>query len=167
MANGEPVVHDGRPAWLGTVGAVGSTLTVVALTAGSLVGLVLAAVGAVCVGVGLGRTRRTLVVVGLTASFGAVLYTGFGRDPLWLLGGTVPVALAWVLSGTALRLGRQVGRTDGTARVETVHGVTTLVVALLGGGIGYLGYRSVTGSQSPLALVFLLGPVLAVILVLR
>ena len=42
-----------------------------------------------------------------------------------------------------------------------------LVVVALAGGVGYLGYRSVTGSQSPLAVALLFGSVIAAVLVLR
>jgi len=140
---------------------------VVVVVLDSVLGTVLAAGGVGLVWVGLWRGRRLAVTLGSASSFGAVLYVGVGRGPVWLLGATVPVVLAWALGGHALALGQQVGRTGETWRVEAVHAVTTLVVVVLGGAIGYLGYRSVSGAQSPLAIALLLGGVLATVLVLR
>jgi hypothetical protein len=166
-ASSEPAVHDSRPPWLGTVGAVCAALLVIVMVLDSVVGVALAACGAGLVCLGLWRGHRLTVTLGSTASFGAVLSVGTGRGPLWLLGATVPVVLTWALGGHALALGRQVGRTGETWRVETVHALTTLVVVVLGGAIGYVGYRSVTGARSPLAIALLLGGVLAAVLVLR
>lgn len=163
----EVVTHDGRPPWLGTVGAVCAALAVVAAVASSLVGALVATLGACLVAVGLWTVRQRLATLGATALFGAVLYAGLGSGPLWVLGATVPVVFAWTLASHTLRLGQQVGRRGQTWRVETVHAVATLVVVTVGGGVGYLGYRSVTGSQSPLAIAFLLGSVVAAVLVLR
>lgn len=163
----DSISHDARPPWLGSTGAVCSALAVVAVVLETLGGLALAVVGATLVAVGLWRTRRLAVTLGATALFGAVLYVGVGRGPLWLLGATVPVVLTWALAGHALTLGRQVGRTGETWRVEAVHAVATLVVIVFGGGAGYVGYRSVGGAQSPLAIAFLLGSVLAAVVALR
>jgi hypothetical protein len=163
----EVVEHDARPPLLGSVGALVSGLAVVVLLSESFVGLPAALVGVAFVGIGLWRASGRLVALGATVLFGAVLVVGLGRGPLWVLGATVPVVLAWALAGHAVRLGQQVGRRGETWRVETVQAVATLVVVVVAGGVGYLGYRTITGSQSPLAIALLLGSVIAATLVLR
>lgn len=141
------------------------SVVVVVLVADSLAAVACAVVGTCCIGVSLLRSDQRVATFGSTLLFGSVVATA--QDPLWLLLGTVPVVLAWGTASTAIRLGRQVGRTAETLRVELVHGAATVTVVTLAGGVGYLGYRSVPGTDSPLAVALLLGSVLVAVLVLR
>lgn len=160
--------HDDRPPWLGTGVAVLSVLVVVALVAQSTGGLVLAVLGGVVLAAGLWWSAQPAVSFGASGLFGAVLLVSVGGEsPVWLLLATVPVVLAWTTATHAVRLGEQVGRSGGTWRVQLVQAIATLVVLSVGGGVGYLSSRSVTGSQSPLAIALLLGSVVAVVFVLR
>lgn len=113
------------------------------------------------------RADQDAVTVGVALLFGAVLYTGVGRDPLWLLGVTLPVVVVWSVGTNAVRLGRQVGRTGETLRVELVQFVSVLVVATVGGGAGYLGFRSLNTTPSVLGVALLFAGVVAAMLALR
>lgn len=167
MNRSTPVTHDRRPPWTGTVTALGGSLLVVGLVAASPLSVATSVFGTLCLGVGLWRVEYEPVTLGVAALFGAVLYVGLGRPPLWLLSATVPVILVWGAARHAVRLGRQVGRTGKTVRVELVQSVSTFVVVVLAGGLGYLTFQSVSGTVSLLGVVLLLGSVVTVTLVLR
>lgn len=159
--------YDPRPPWPGTIGAVATSLVVVALVANDPTGLAGAIVGTGCVAVGLWRVDERTVTVGVLALLGAVILVGSNRTPGWLLIATVPVILVWAIGGTTLRLGRQIGRAGETLRVELVHSVATLTVVTFAAGSGYLVYRSVSGTQSALAVALLVGSVIAAMVALR
>lgn len=163
----EPVTHDERPTRAGTVGAIAGCLAVVVLVSGSTPALMAAVFGTVCVGVGLWQATRGAVTLGVAALFGSVLLVGLGRTPLWLLCLTVLVVLVWGIARHAVRLGQQVGRTGATVRVELVQSVAVGVVAVVGGGGGYLGFRSAAGGVSLFAVALLMASVVTVTLVLR
>jgi hypothetical protein len=144
-----------------------AAVAVVVLVSGSVPAFSAAIAGTVVIGVGLWSSSVRAVRWGSVGLFGAVtLVTVGGAAVEWVLTATVPVALSWALAGHSVRLGRQVPGAS-TWRVEAVHAVSMVVVLSVGGGVGYLVYRSSTGSSSPLALALLLGGVLAVTLALR
>lgn len=163
----EQVAHDGRPPWAGTVLALATSLVVVVLVADVPLGLFTALCGVGCLGVGLWRGSQPAVSLGVAALFGAVLQVGMGRDPLWLLLAAGAVVLVWAVAGHAVRLGRQVGRSGETLRVELVQTVTTVVVVALGGGIGYLSYQATLGRQSLPGVALLLASVVVATRALR
>jgi hypothetical protein len=125
-----------------------------------------ALVGTLCLAGGLWRVEHELVTLGVAALFGAILYVGLSRPPRWLLSATVPVVLAWTSARHAIQLGHQVGRTGETVRVELVQSISTVVVVVLGGGLGYVVFLSVSGTVSLLGVVLLLASVVTVTLVL-
>lgn len=145
-----------------------SVLVVCALVSPTPAPLALALVGGLALGAGLARDAEFALTAGAAGLFAAVLVAGSdGRSVEWVLAAAVPVVLAWVTARYALRLGAQVGRSPGTLRVELVHGVSTTILLAAGGGVGYLAYRSVAGSPSPLALGLLLLAVVAFTVSLR
>lgn len=148
--------------------AVAAAVVVAALVAESTAALSFAALGGLLLVAGLVRLSASAVAVGAIGLFGAVLLTGAGgKPPEWYLGATVPAMLAWTVASYALRLGRQVGREAPTLRVELVNLVSTLVVLVVGSGVGYLAYRSVVGGRTPLALALLVLAVVAFTVTLR
>ncbi|EMA24021.1 DUF7519 family protein [Haloarcula amylolytica] len=156
----------GLPRFSAGVSAI-SVLTVVGLVATDPASLAFAAIGGLAVGVGLLRRSEFALTSGVSGLFVAVLQAGANGSPEWVLGATVPIVLAWVTARHALRLGAQVGSAAPTLRVELVHTVSVVVLLTAGGGIGYLIYRSVTGTPSPLALGLLLLAVVAFTVSLR
>lgn len=163
----EPVTHDERPTRAGTVGALAGCLTLLVLVSGSTPALMAAVFGTVCVGAGLWQATVEPVTLGVAALSGSVLLVGLGRTPLWLLSLTVLVVLVWGAARHAVRLGRQVGRAGRTVRVELAQSVAVGVVAVVGGGGGYLGFRSAAGSVSLFGVALLMASVVTVTLVLR
>jgi len=156
----------GLPRFSAGVSAV-SILVVVGLVTSDPASLAFAVVGGLAVGVGLLRRSEFALTAGVAGLFIAVLQAAAGGSPEWVLGATVPVVLAWVTARHALRLGSQVGSEAPTLRVELVHTVSIVVLLTAGGGTGYLVYRSVTGTPSPLSLGLLLLAVVAFTLSLR
>jgi hypothetical protein len=147
--------------------SVVSVLVVIGLVVSDPASLAVAVVGGLAVGVGLLRQSEFALTAGVAGLFVAVLQAAAGGSPEWVLGATVPVVLAWVTARHALRLGAQVGSEAPTLRVELVHTVSIVVLLTAGGGIGYLVYRSVTGTPSPLSLGLLLLAVVAFTVSLR
>ncbi|MFC7075515.1 DUF7519 family protein [Haloarcula halophila] len=145
-----------------------ATLVVLALAAPAPAPLGVGLLGALLGAVGVVRDRDGLLTLGAVGLFGAVLLARTaGRSPVWLLAASVPVVLAWVTARHACRLGRQMGRSVPTLRVELVHAVSTLAVLVGGGGVGYLTYRSAVTSTSPLAVGLLLLAAVAFTVALR
>jgi len=167
MPSGDRVPSAALPRFSVAVSAL-SVLVVCALVAPAPAPLALAVGGGLALGAGLGRDAEFALTAGVAGLFAAVLVAGSeGRSVEWALAAAVPVVLAWVTARHALRLGAQVGRAAGTLRVELVHLVSTTVLLAAGGGVGYLAYRSVAGSPSPLALGLLLLAVVAFTVSLR
>jgi len=156
----------GLPRFSAGVSAL-SVLAVVGLVGSDPASLAVAVVGGLAVSVGLLGRSEFALTVGVAGLFVAVLQAAAAGSPEWVLAATVPVVLAWVTARHALRLGAQVGSETPTLRVELVHTVSVVVLLTAGGGIGYLVYRSVTGTPSPLALGLLLLAVVAFTLSLR
>ncbi|GCF14206.1 hypothetical protein Harman_21410 [Haloarcula mannanilytica] len=147
--------------------SAGSVLVVVGLVASDPASLAVAVVGGLAVGVGLLGRSEFALTTGVAGLFIAVLQAAADGSPEWVLGTTVPVVLAWVTARHALRLDAQVGSEAPTLRVELVHTVLIVVLLTAGGGMGYLVYRSVTGTPSPLSLGLLLLAVVAFTISLR
>ncbi|MDQ2073345.1 hypothetical protein RBH20_12450 [Haloarcula sp. H-GB4] len=147
--------------------SVVSVLAVVGLVASDPASVALAVISGLAVGIGLLRRSEFALTAGVGGLFIAVLQAGADGSPEWVLCATVPVVLAWVTARHALRLGAQIGSAAPTLRVELVHTVSIVILLTAGGGIGYLVYRSVTGTPSPLALGLLLLAVVAFTVSLR
>ena len=71
--------------------------------------------------------------------------------------------LAWDVGGSAISIGKQLGRDADTRRIEAVHMTASGAVGMVTAGVGYGLYQTGAGEQSVAALVFLL--IAAVLLV--
>ncbi|EMA11325.1 hypothetical protein SAMN05443574_10325 [Haloarcula vallismortis] len=148
--------------------SIASVLAVLGLVASVPVALAFAGGGGLAVVAGLLRRSELALTAGVSGLFIAVIQAGTGAgSPEWLLGATAPVVLAWVTARHALRLETQIGVEAPTLRVELVHTISVGTLLTAGGGVGYLIYRSVTGTPSPLALGLLLLAVVAFTVALR
>lgn len=127
-----------------------------ALAAGTLGTLLLAA--------GLVRGANAGVTLGASGLFVGAVVAGARGAPvaptLLAVGATV---LAWDAGGSAISIGRQLGREADTRRLEAVHLTASAAVGAAAASAGYGLYLTATGDQSVAALVFLL--VAAVLLV--
>lgn len=127
-----------------------------ALTVGT-VGLLLLAVGLV-------RGANAGVTVGAFALFMGGVLAGVQNAPVMsvLISVTFSV-LAWDAGGSAISIGKQLGREADTRRIEVVHMTASSIVGVATVGAGYGLYQIGTGGHPVTALVFLL--VAAVLLV--
>ncbi len=122
----------------------------------STTGLGFGAVGALAIGAGLATGGRTFVDVGAVAVFFGVVVAGLEATVVGpTVFGTIAVVLAWDLAHTAIDIGEQLGRETQTRRLEAVAIVSSLLVGLLAGAIGYAVFIAGAGGQ-PVAMVVLL-----------
>lgn len=123
----------------------------------ALPALAVGVAGVALVGVGVGRGTRWAVTFGAAMLFAGVLVAGvFGTPAMVLLLATVATVLAWDAGGTAIDVGKQLGREADTIRVQLVHIGSTALVGGLTAGIGYGIYLTVATGQPLTALVLLL-----------
>ena len=147
----------------------GITISVVAATTASVFALFGGAsafgvtmIGFAIFGFGLLGARRDLLDFGALGLFGGVAFGALqGAPVLSVLLGTVASVVAWDAGGTALSMGRQMGRETSTSRAETVHALVGTAVGLVAIGLGYTIYRAARGGQPTSALILML---LAVVL---
>lgn len=130
----------------------------------SWIALGVGAVALVVVALGLVRGSHRAVTVG---GFGLLLGTivaGVQNAPVVpLLGGLTATVLAWDIGHSAISVGRQLGRSATTIRIEAVHIGTSLTVGVTTIGVGYGIFRIGSADQPLATLVFLLiGAVLLV-----
>lgn len=156
---------DRSPARLSGGVAVG--VAFVALASSGLYSWVALAAGSVGVllfvgGVGLGE--RPWVTTGAFVLFLAAIVAGTrGAPAVPVLVSVAAAVVAWDVGGSAISVGRQLGRDADTTRLEVVHLTASLGVGVLTVGGGYGLYQLGTEDQPVAALVFLL--VAAVLLV--
>lgn len=141
---------------------VAALVTVVAVH-GSSLALVAGLAGVLVLAVGLGRRSRPAVVGAGAALFGASLLAAAVGG----MAGTVLVAgfcavLAADFGVFALGIERDVDSSVATTRVELVHALGSVAVALVTGGSGYVLFRSVPGGGSVGVVALLFGGVVLV-----
>lgn len=130
--------------------------TLVVVVVAHPVGAIFAAGGAVAVGVGVLRGRRYWVAGGAaTTGFGLLVAGAYGEPVLSLVAATVGTLVAYDAGTLAVTLGRQVGGSAETARVEAVHAATTLGVAGTGATVVY-GAFALAGDGPVASLALLL-----------
>ncbi|NGM69322.1 hypothetical protein G6M89_09930 [Natronolimnobius sp. AArcel1] len=146
-----------KPALLSSgVSIVAALVATVAAGLGSMTGLAFAAVGALALGIGLALGNRTAVDAGAVAIFFGVVAAGLEAvvvTPTVL--GTIAVVLAWDLAHAAIDIGEQLGRETPTRRLEAVAIVSSMLVGLFAGTLGYAVFIAGAGGQ-PVAMVVLL-----------
>jgi hypothetical protein len=140
-----------------------AALVSVVAVRGSSLALVASLAGALALAVGLARGSRPAVVGAGAALFGAALLAAAVGGSL----GTVLVAgfcavLAADLGEFALGIERDVDPSVATTRVELVHALASVAVALVTGGTGYVLFRSVPGGGSVGLVALLFGGVVLV-----
>lgn len=150
---------------LGTAAVVAAIAVVLAIGPGSVDALAAGSLGAVVLAVGLVRVRRTAIDVGALVLFAAVVATGLEHHAVEpTIVGTIATVMAWDLGHGAVDLGEQLGREARTLRLEAVHVVSSLLVGLVSGTVGYAVYVVGAGGQPVAAVVLsLLAAVLIVV----
>ena len=119
--------------------------------------ILLGAFGVVVFGSGLYLgTRRVLLLGDILVLFGVLISGLFGASSLVLLTSVTLTVLAWDLGEQAIGLGEQLGPEANTLRGEVVHVSAGVLVATVGGGIGYALFVVSTGGQPLTAVVILL-----------
>lgn len=146
--------------------AVAAIVAVLVAGVGSPAGLAFGAVGAGALGVGLAVGNRTAIDVGgIVLFFGAVVVSGLEATVVGpTVVGTIATVLAWDIAHTAIDIGEQLGREARTRRLEAVAIVSSLLVGLIAGTIGYAVFVAGAGGQ-PAAVVVLLLLAAALIIV--
>jgi hypothetical protein len=145
------------------VAGAAAVVTVPIAGLGSTTGLAFAAIGFVVFAVGLWWSHRRAIDAGSVALFFGVVVGGIGTtvvEPTVV--GTITTILAWDIAHGAVDLGEQLGREAETTRLEAVHVISSSLVGLLSGTVGYAIYV-VAGGQPVAAAVLL---VLAALLII-
>lgn len=149
-------VRRGRRIRLSHVLAVAAALATLTAVRVAPLGVVAGGCGAVLLGVGLLRRSRGAVALAGVALFAATVLVAAGPGgTLATLVGAFGAVLAADFGTFALGLARDVDPSVATTRVEALHAVGSLTVALLAGGLGYALFR-VVPAGSTLGVVALL-----------
>jgi hypothetical protein len=145
------------------VAGAAALVAVFAAALGSTIGLAFAAVGATIFAAGLWRGHRRAVDAGAIVLFFGVVTGGIGTTTVEpTVAGTIVTILAWDVAHGAIDLGEQLGREADTTRLEAVQVVSSSLVGLLSGTVGYAIYVVGAGGQPVGAAVLL---VLAALLI--
>lgn len=113
-------------------------------------------IGLLLLAVGLARGTNAPVTIGASGLFVGAIVAGAQRAPVIpVLVSVTFTVLAWDVGGSAISIGRQLGRDANTMRLEAVHMAASAVVGAIVAGIGYGVYRAGTSEQPVAALVFL------------
>ena len=160
------VARGDRRLRLSHVLAVGAALaTLVAVRVGP-VAFAAGLGGALALAVGLSRRSRGAVTLAGVALFAATVLAAAGPgDLLATLVGAFGAVLAADFGTFALGIDRDVDPSVATTRVEALHAVGSLTVALLAGGLGYALFRVVPrGSTVGVVALLFAAVVLAAVL---
>lgn len=111
--------------------------------------------GLVLLAVGLVRGATAAVTTGSFGLFGSAVVAGVQGAPVEpILVSVVAVVVAWDVGGTAISLGKQLGRETETRRLEAVHAIGSVAVGVATAGVAYGLYRTGPSEQPVAALVF-------------
>lgn len=146
--------------------AVGAALTTVAAAGVTPVARATAVGGGILLVAGLIRQARGMVGLGGIGLFGAaVLAAGATDSVVVVLLAAFGAVLAADFGEFALGIARDVDASVATTRVELLHAVGSLTVAMLTGGIGYALFRTVPrGTTLGVAVLLFAAVVLAALL---
>lgn len=113
------------------------------------IALAASGLGVVLVAVGVLAGRHAPVTAGSAGLVVGVLAAAVANTPpVFVLGGAVGALVAWDAGGTAIDLGKQLGRGGGTSRLELVHVGSTALVGVVT-AVGSLAlYRTGLGRVS-------------------
>lgn len=160
------VTRGDRRLRLSHVLAVAAALATLAAVRAGTLGLVAGVCGALVLGAGLVRRSRGAVALAGVVLFVATVLVAAGPGGLVAtLVGAFGAVLAADFGTFALGLGRDVDASVATTRVEALHTVGSLTVALLAGGLGYALFTVVpTGSTVGVVALLFAAVVLAAVL---
>lgn len=158
-----------RPTRSGTViTVVAATMATLSTLSGGATALAIAAIGLSLIGFSLLVARQRLLDLGALVLFAGIALGAIrGAAVLWVLLGTIAGVLAWDAGGTAMSMGRQLGREASTVRAELMRTVVGAGVGLVAVGIGYVMYRTASGGQPVGALVVMLLAIVFIVSGLR
>gem|GEM_PF-1711867 len=146
--------------------AVAAALVTVGAVRVGQVGLVAGVGGVLLLATGLvWRSRGTVALAGVALFAATVLVAAGPGGLVATLVGAFGAVLAADFGTFALGIDRDVDPSVATTRVEALHAVGSLTVALLAGGLGYALFRSVPrGSTLGVVALLFAAAVLAVVL---
>jgi len=161
------LVRRGRRVRLSHALAVVAALATVAAVRAGPLALVAGLGGALLLATGVARrSRGTVALAGVTLFSAAVLVAAGPGGVTATLVGAFGAVLAADFGTFALGIGRDVDPSVATTRVEALHAVGSIAVALLAGGLGYALFR-VVPRGSTLGVVALLFAAVVLAAVLR
>ena len=143
------------PVLLSIVAAVAVSVGVLSTTVGPSSAITFGVVGAIIFTIGLVRSHQSALDAGALVVFAGIVGGGLEQtavEPTVI--GTIAVVVAWDLGHSAVALGDQLGREAQTHRLEAVHVVSSLLIGLFAGTVGYAVY--VAGGNQPVAAAVLL-----------
>lgn len=149
---------DRRPAAFSrSLSAFAGVLALVTSGFYSWIALAVGVIGLAVHAVGLVRGETPAVTAGTFGLFlGAIVAGAQGAPIPSVLAAVVLAVVAWDVGGNAVSIGRQLGRSADTVRIELVHAVASLAVGTLTAGVGYGVYWFGAAGQPVPAVVFLL-----------
>lgn len=119
--------------------------------------LVVGATGVFILWAGLLRGRTSTITTGAFGLFlGPVIAGTQGAPVVTTLASIVLTVVAWETGGNAVSIGKQLGRSAETVRIEVVHTGASLAVGVVTAGIGYAIYWFGADDQPLAAVIFLL-----------
>lgn len=156
-----PVTLTRKPTVFSSACALGAALVAVVMAAlvpeAGVPAIGFGALGIAILGLGLARGQAGSLDVGALVLFFGLVAGGIESNAVEpLVVGTIATVLAWDLGHSAVDLGSQLGREARTIRLELVQFVSSLLVGLVAGTIGYAVYVLGAGGQSAGAIVLLL-----------
>jgi hypothetical protein len=164
----ESVGDGARPTTFSAGLALAFAVSAALLGATTVLSLLLGAAGVLVVAGGLSLGARRLLLLGDATVLSGVLVSGLlGASPLVLLTCVTLTALVWDVGEQAIGLGEQLGSEADTLRGEVVHASASVLVATVGGGVGYVVFLVSTGGQPLTAVVVLLLAVVVLASALR
>lgn len=149
---------DSRPPTVAVVPAlVAVAVSVLAVAAGSTIGLMLSGPGAGAVALGAQNGNRRFVTLGAGLAFvGAVVGGATGLPLMLAMLAGVGAIVAYDTGEHAVSLGVDVGNRAAVTQSVLVHAAASVVVAALAGGIGYAIYAFGPASLPVTGLIALL-----------
>ncbi|WP_440771621.1 DUF7519 family protein [Natronorubrum sp. DTA28] len=140
---------------LSIAAAVAVSVGVLSTAVGPSSAITVGAVGAIIFAAGLVRSRQSALDAGALAIIAGIVIGGLEQTAVEpTVVGTIAVVVAWDLGHSAVALGDQLGREAQTRRLEAVHVVSSLLIGLFAGTVGYAVY--VAGGNQPVAAAVLL-----------
>lgn len=155
---------DDAPARRSTAVALGAALVAAVAATPNVGAALLGGLGLLVLGAGLHRMSLPVASLGALALLAASLLVGLSSVPVLVpLVGVAASVLTWDAAGTAVDVGRHLGRDVETAPLELAHVGATAAVVTVATGFGYALFRIGTGARPDAALFALLAAALLLV----